>query len=92
MYSFRTGEPVTDQMKLAETKLTLNDVVKTCNCEYCERRRAFDTHLDKIHDVDSKKFFQNIYDALCETEERIGLYKIYLENLKKKDISCKSKN
>ena len=86
MYSFRTGGPVAGPMKLVDKVEAVKDV-KNCDCKYCERGKEFETQLDKIQDIDSKKFFENLYDALCETEERLGLYKIYLDDLKKKDIN-----
>jgi len=55
---------------------------KPCQCDICNRSRAFAKHLKTITDPDAKSFFNNLFGILYDIEEEVEIQKIYLKNLK----------
>lgn len=57
------------------------DQIKECKCHLCRRDKEFYKHIENVTNDESKKWFEDLYNILFDTEEILNCHKIYSNNL-----------
>lgn len=50
-----------------------------CMCKVCEYGDQVRKHLDAIPDEVSRKFFENMYENMCQAEDDVSYYKMKID-------------
>lgn len=66
----------------ADEKAEFDAKQESCNCEYCQRSKAFKKYLESVQDEEAREFFVEIYSELDEKEEIIAMHHCYFQNLR----------